>query len=153
LSTTMVAGPAQLSGFMPDDTLLNELREWFDAYDTVSAAVQVERMADMAVFPLNLVTDGSDGDAWCGQWNREQFVAAMGQAVDLGGRVEFDSARTALFVTASLAVVFTDSVMTVDGQASPQRLRYADILVKSQGRWAFQTMIQGGWADMLTAAS
>jgi hypothetical protein len=25
------------------------------------------------------------------------------------------------------------------------RLRYADLLVKRDGRWLFQTMVQGGW--------
>jgi hypothetical protein len=46
-----------------------------------------------------------------------------------------------------MAVVFTDSTMTADGHS--QRLRYADILLKRDGRWAFQTMIQSGWGDNL----
>jgi hypothetical protein len=46
-----------------------------------------------------------------------------------------------------MAVVFTDSTMTMDGRT--QQLRYADILIKQDGTWAFQTMMQGGWGDNL----
>lgn len=40
--------------------------------------------------------------------------------------------------------------MTVTGEDGPgQQMTYADILVRSGGTWAFQTMIQAGWGDML----
>lgn len=46
-----------------------------------------------------------------------------------------------------MVVVFTDSTMTAGGES--QQLRYADVLMKRDGAWAFQTMIQGGWGDNL----
>lgn len=46
-----------------------------------------------------------------------------------------------------MAVVFTDSAMTTGGRT--RRLRYADVLIRRDGRWAFQTMLQGGWGDNL----
>jgi hypothetical protein len=32
-----------------------------------------------------------------------------------------------------------------------QTMRYADVLVKVDGKWKFQTMAQSGWGDMLKA--
>lgn len=51
------------------------------------------------------------------------------------------------FLTNAMVVVFTDSTMTAGGES--QQLRYADVLIKRDGAWAFQTMIQGGWGDNL----
>ena len=41
----------------------------------------------------------------------------------------------------------TDSTMTAGDEK--RELRYADILIRRGGTWAFQTMIQGGWGDNL----
>lgn len=140
--------------FLPDTgyTATAEDREgldaWFADYDAASGKRDVERMADMAVFPLNLVSDDSAGDGRSAQWSREQFVAAMTQVMGEGSQdITFESTRTPVFLSSSMAVVFTDSTMTMDGHS--QQLRYADILLKRDGRWAFQTMIQGGWGDNL----
>jgi ketosteroid isomerase-like protein len=105
-------------------------------------------MADLAVFPLNLVSDDSAGDGRSAQWDRDRFVATMTHVMgDAGQDLTFESTRTPVFLSASMAVVFTDSTMTADGRS--QRLRYADILLKRDGKWAFQTMIQSGWGDNL----
>lgn len=61
--------------------------------------------------------------------------------------ITFESVRTPVFLSPAMAVVFTDSTMTSGG--TTQQLRYADILIKRDGRWAFQTMVQGGWGDNL----
>jgi hypothetical protein len=107
-------------------------------------------MADMAVFPLNLVSDDSQGDGRTAQWSREQFVDTMSQVMSEGGdeTISFESTRTPVFLSPSMAVVFTDSAMTVGGEK--RQLRYADILVRRGGTWAFQTMIQSGWGDALS---
>lgn len=151
MTTEFRTADASVTGYTPTPAEVAELHDWFTRYDGHGAAGRVERMADMADFPVNLVTDGSTGDAWTGSWNREEFVAATAQQVGDGStELSFDSTRVPFFLTGSLAIVFTDATMTAEGQT--HRMRYADILVKKDGAWSFQTMVQGGWADMLTAA-
>ncbi|MFC8424589.1 DUF4440 domain-containing protein [Streptomyces sp. NPDC057236] len=136
------------TGYTPTAEDRASLDSWFAEYDAASGKRDVERMADLAVFPLNLVSDDSAGDGRSAQWDREQFVAVMTQVMGGGGEdITFESTRTPVFLSPSMAVVLTDSTMTADGES--QRLRYADILLKRDGRWAFQTMIQGGWGDNL----
>lgn len=136
------------TGYTPTAEELTSIQEWFAAYDAHSAKRDVERMADLAVFPLNLVSDDSAGNGASAQWNRAQFIETMGQVMGGGSDdITFESTRTPVFLSPAMAVVFTDSTMTMDGQT--QQLRYADILIRRDGEWAFQTMIQGGWGDNL----
>ncbi|UFQ18041.1 MULTISPECIES: nuclear transport factor 2 family protein [Streptomyces] len=136
------------TGYMPTAEDRASLDAWFAAYDGHSAKRDVERMADLAVFPLNLVSDDSAGDGRAAQWDREQFVRTMTQVMGDGGEdIAFESTRTPVFLSPAMAVVFTDSVMTAGGET--RRLRYADVLIRRGGAWAFQTMIQGGWGDNL----
>ncbi|GAA3034599.1 nuclear transport factor 2 family protein [Streptosporangium longisporum] len=120
---------------------------WFAVYDAHSAKVDVERMADMAMFPLNVVTDGPDGDGLADRWTRERFTSTMAEVMGGGeqGDIEMRSVRTPHFLTANLVVVITDATVTMNGET--HGMRYADLLVKSGGQWVFQTMVQGGWAD------
>ncbi|MFJ9585290.1 nuclear transport factor 2 family protein [Streptomyces acidicola] len=136
------------TGYAPTDEDRASLDAWFAEYDAASAKRDVERMADMAVFPLNLVSDDAAGDGRSAQWDRERFVAVMTQVMGEGGEdITFESTRTPVFLSPVMAVVFTDSTMTMAGHT--QQLRYADILVRRGGTWAFQTMLQGGWGDNL----
>ncbi|GAB2807779.1 Cif family virulence factor [Streptomyces daliensis] len=136
--------------YSPTEEDRRSLDEWFARYDALAARGEVEAMASMAVFPMNLVTDGADGEAWTGQWDRAEYVRTMTAVMpeSAAQEVHFTSERTPHFLSGSLALVFTDSTMTVGD--STQRMRYADVLVKQGGEWRFQTMIQGGWADALT---
>lgn len=98
--------------------------------------------------PLNLVSDDAAGNARSAQWDREQYIATMTQVMGDGSDdISFESTRTPVFLSPAMAVVFSDSTMTMDGET--RQLRYADILVRRDGKWAFQTMIQGGWGDNL----
>ncbi|MDT9683225.1 nuclear transport factor 2 family protein [Streptomyces sp. TRM76323] len=136
------------TGYVPTAEDRAGLDAWFAEYDARSARRDVAGMADMAVFPLSLVSDDSAGEGRTAQWDRERFVATMtGVMGDGAGDIAFESTRTPVFLSPALAVVFTDSTMTADGET--RRLRYADVLVKRDGAWAFQTMIQGGWGDTL----
>ncbi|MFG3497107.1 nuclear transport factor 2 family protein [Streptomyces sp. NPDC047928] len=136
------------TGYTPTADDRAGLDAWFAEYDARSARRDVEGMADMAVFPLNLVSDDSAGDGRSAQWDRPHFVRTMTHVMGDGGQdIAFESTRTPVFLSASMAVVFTDSVMTTD--EGTRRLRYADILVRRGGSWAFQTMIQSGWGDNL----
>ncbi|MGW8374816.1 nuclear transport factor 2 family protein [Streptomyces sp. ODS28] len=137
------------TGYTPTEEDRAGLDAWFAAYDAASGKRDTERMAAMAVFPLNLVSDDSAGDGRSAQWDREQFVRTMTQVMGESGEedIAFDSVRTPVFLSPAMAVVFTDSTMTVEGRT--QQLRYADILVKRGGEWAFQTMVQPGWGDGL----
>jgi len=124
------AGP-----YVPTDEDLASVEAWFREYDACAARGDVERLADMAVFPLNVVSDDAAGEAVAAQWSR--------------GDVRIESTRTPHFLSASLVVVVTDAVVTWDGGGA--RTRYADLLVKIGGRWRFQTMVQSGWGDTLRA--
>ncbi|KUH36629.1 MULTISPECIES: DUF4440 domain-containing protein [Streptomyces] len=136
------------TGYAPTPEDRASLDAWFAEYDARSARRDVEGMADLAVFPLNLVSDDSAGDGRSAQWDREQFVATMTHVMGDGGDdITFESTRTPVFLSPAMAVVFTDSTMTAGG--TTRRLRYADVLVRRRGAWAFQTMIQGGWGDNL----
>ncbi|CAL9515908.1 MULTISPECIES: nuclear transport factor 2 family protein [unclassified Streptomyces] len=136
------------TGYVPTAEDRAGLDAWFAEYDARSARRDVEGMADMAVFPLNLVSDDEAGDGRSAQWDRERFTAVMTGVMGDGAEdITFESTRTPVFLSPSMAVVFTDSTMTAGGEK--RQLRYADILIKRGGSWAFQTMIQGGWGDNL----
>ncbi|MFD7663627.1 nuclear transport factor 2 family protein [Streptomyces sp. NPDC059788] len=136
------------TGYVPTDEDRAGLDAWFAEYDARSARRDVERMADLAVFPLNLVSDDSAGDGRSAQWDRAAYVATMTQVMGSGDEdITFESSRTPVFLSPSMAVVFTDSTMTLEGRS--RQLRYADVLVRRDGEWAFQTMIQSGWGDHL----
>ncbi|GAA3156087.1 hypothetical protein GCM10010521_50070 [Streptomyces rameus] len=136
------------TGYAPTAEDRASLDAWFAEYDAASGKRDVQRMADMAVFPLNLVSDDAAGNGRSAQWDRDRFTATMTQVLGEGSRdITFESTRTPVFLSSSMAVVFTDSTMTVDGRS--QQLRYADILLRRDGKWAFQTMIQEGWGDSL----
>ncbi|MFG3509274.1 nuclear transport factor 2 family protein [Streptomyces sp. NPDC047821] len=137
------------TGFTPSAEDRAGLDAWFAEYDAASARRDIERMADMAVFPLNLVSDDSAGHGRTAQWDRARFVETMSQVMggEGDGGMSFESTRVPVFLSPSMAVVFTDSTMTAGGEK--HQLRYADILVRREGTWAFQTMIQSGWGDNL----
>jgi hypothetical protein len=136
------------TGYTPSAEELASIQEWFAAYDAHSAKRDVGRMADMAVFPLNLISDDAAGNGASAQWDRRQFVETMSHVMGEGSDdISFESVRTPVFLSPAMAVVFTDSTMTMEGRT--QQLRYADILIKQDGTWAFQTMMQGGWGDNL----
>ncbi|MFF0062085.1 nuclear transport factor 2 family protein [Streptomyces sp. NPDC005279] len=136
------------TGYTATPAELASIEAWFAAYDAHSAKREIERMADLAVFPLNLVSDDSAGDGASAQWDRQQFIETMSQVMGDGSEdITFESTRTPVFLSPAMAVVFTDSTMTAAGQT--QQLRYADILIRRDGKWAFQTMLQSGWGDNL----
>ncbi|WP_436763567.1 nuclear transport factor 2 family protein [Streptosporangium sp. V21-05] len=139
--------PFGSGAFTPTAGDRESVEAWFAEYDAHSAKVDVERMADMAMFPLNVVTDGPGGDGLADRWTRERFTRTMAEVMGGGeaGDLTMDSVRTPHFLTANLVVVVTDATVTAGGEA--YGMRYADLLVKSGGRWVFQTMVQGGWAD------
>lgn len=147
---------AETAPYEPSEQDHREIEAWFAEYDAHAAKADVEAMASMALFPLNLVTDDArPGTGWSGQWNRDEYVrtmsGVMGGGEGGGEEVHFESRRTPHFLSASLAVVLTDSEMTAGGQT--HRMHYADVLVKQDGRWYFQTMIQGGWAAAMKGAT
>lgn len=136
------------TGYTPTPEELAEIDRWFAAFDALSAARDVEGMADMAVFPLNLISDDASGHGASAQWDRERYVATMKDVMGQGGEaLSFSSERTPVFLSPAMVVVFTDSVMTAGG--ATQRLRYADLLIRRADGWAFQTMLQSGWGENL----
>ncbi|GAB2830157.1 hypothetical protein GCM10027200_32050 [Lentzea nigeriaca] len=111
----------------------DEVMQWFAQWDELAVKGDVEKMADMALFPINTVTDGS-----ATSWDREKFIAEM--SAQLGSDVQMESTRTPHFINDNLAFVITDG--TINGYT----VRYGDLLVKVGDEWKFQTMVQEGWA-------
>ncbi|MCE6996667.1 nuclear transport factor 2 family protein [Saccharothrix sp. S26] len=133
----MSAVPGSGAGFTPTDEDVAGVLAWFEQWDALAVAKDVEAMADMALFPVNAVTDGS-----AQSWDRARFLTDM--AATLGdGDVHMESVRTPVFINADLVFVVTDATITA-GDFS-QVVRYGDLLVKADGKWLFQTMVQGGW--------
>ncbi|WP_158843745.1 nuclear transport factor 2 family protein [Saccharothrix deserti] len=133
----MHAVPGSGAGFVPTDEDVAGVLAWFEEWDALAVAKDVEAMAGMALFPVNAVTDGS-----AQSWDRERFLKDM--AATLGeGDVQMESVRTPVFINADLVFVITDATITA-GEFS-QVVRYGDLLVKTDGKWLFQTMVQGGW--------
>ncbi|WBB81803.1 DUF4440 domain-containing protein [Micromonospora sp. WMMD882] len=130
-------------GYAPGVEDLAALDAWFQRYDGYAAAGDVAGTASLALFPLNTVTDDAAGQGSARQLDRDEYLAMMGGVLGGAEDLQMDSTRTPYLLTPSLAVVFTEAEFTIDGQ--PQRVRYADVLVKVDGEWRFQTMIQGGW--------
>ncbi|MBA2891240.1 nuclear transport factor 2 family protein [Nonomuraea soli] len=120
------------------------IEKWFEDYDKLAETGDIEKLADMAVFPMNVVTDVPGGYAAAKQWTREEYVAAMKEAMG-GGTADLNlrSKRTPHHLTENLCLVETEATMTIEGQE--QTMRYADLLVRTEDGWAFQTMVQGGW--------
>ncbi|GAA4015052.1 hypothetical protein GCM10022247_42450 [Allokutzneria multivorans] len=133
--------------FSPGEQDVASVHAWFAEYDAHAAAGAVEKMADMALYPLNVVSDSAEGNGAAAQWSREGFVESMKHVVGGGGDVTMESVRNPIFLTDKLVVVVTEARFTT--AEGSQDVRYADILVKVDGKWLFQTMIQGGWGENL----
>ncbi|HET6298603.1 MAG TPA: nuclear transport factor 2 family protein [Kribbella sp.] len=138
--TQQVPGTA---GFVPTEADLASVVAWFERYDALAAALDYEGMADVAVFPLNEVTDDGKGHGKAEQLGRQAYLEQMAQVMGGGGDVKLETTRTPHFLSDSLVFVISDGTMTYEGHTQP--IRYGDLLLKIDGNWHFQTMVQGGW--------
>ncbi|MBP2478220.1 hypothetical protein JOF53_007092 [Crossiella equi] len=137
--------PTTGAGFTPSPEDVRGVLDWFDAYDRAAKEVAVARMADMALFPINVISTDESGNASAGSWTREVFIQRWTEILGSGGDVQMESVRTPHFVSAELVFVVSDATFTAEGFT--QTVRYGDLLVKRDGRWLFQTMVQGGWGE------
>lgn len=131
------------AGYAASEQETREVLDWFARYDALVAVSDLEAMADMAMFPLNEVTDDVEGHGIAGQCDRERFVAQMRDVVGGAGDAQLDSVRHPVFLSPSLVFVVTDATITAGGHTHP--MRYGDLLVKTAAGWRFQTMVAGGW--------
>ncbi|MEU8175830.1 nuclear transport factor 2 family protein [Microbispora hainanensis] len=130
--------------YEPSDEELKSVEDWFAAYDALAEQGAIERLADLAVFPMNLATDVPGGFAAVRQWTREEYVEAMREAMGGGtAGLGMESVRTPHFLSPNLVFVETTATMTIEGRR--ESMHYGDLLVRTQEGWAFQTMAQGGW--------
>ncbi len=133
-----------------DEKQRRSVDKWFATYDALSLSGDVEGMADMALFPIHVVTETSDGNGYAEDWTREQFVQTMREAMQETPKdMQMKTTRTPFFLSPNMVAIITDATFTMGDQT--QSTRYADILVKAGGDWKFQTMAQSGWGDMLRA--
>lgn len=132
-------------GYRPSPEDVRGVLDWFARYDALAAAVDLDGMADLALFPITTVTDGPNGEGHAETWDRATFTQRMGEVMGGAGDVEMDSVRTPHFLSPNLAFVVTDATFTIGGQR--QVVRYGDLLVRTGEGWRFQTMVQGGWGS------
>ena len=85
--------PTEGGAFVPTADDLAGIDAWFARYDALATAGDVEAMADMALFPLNLATDDAQGNGSAWQWTREQFISGMSHAVGPEGPPEGGPSR------------------------------------------------------------
>ena len=122
---------------------VREILGWFATYDARVEAGDLEGMADLAVFPLNEVTDDAAGLAVVGSRDRSSYIAQMEQVVSGSDGVEMSSTRHPIFLAPGLCFVVTDASFVSDG--NEMTMRYGDLLVRTSDGWKFQTMVAGGW--------
>ena len=135
--------------FQPSEKNMKSLMDWFAKYDGHVLKNELDRMADMAFFPIIVMTDDSAGNCVTQNWDRDTFKQAMdlaAQGVDVT-TLKIQNHRNPTFLSENLAVVVTDAVTTV-GETT-QQSRYVDIMVKQNGEWKYKSMAQAGWGDML----
>lgn len=137
--------PTTGAGFTPSSADIESVLAWFAAYDTAAGAGEIERMADMALFPINVVSTDAEGNASAGSWTRETFVERWTEILGGGQDVQMSSTRTPHFLSPDLVFVISDASFTVAGHT--QTVRYGDLLGRVDGQWKFQTMVQGGWGE------
>ncbi|GAA2211744.1 hypothetical protein GCM10009850_072040 [Nonomuraea monospora] len=130
--------------YEPSSEELASVEQWFAEYDALAEQGAIEKLADLAVFPMNLATDVPGGHAAVRQWTRKEYLEAMREAMG-GGTAGLDlrSKRIPHFLSPNLVVVETEATMTVEG--ARQEMHYADLLVRTEDGWGFQTMVQSGW--------
>jgi hypothetical protein len=140
--------PFTATGFTPSEQDTQSLLDWFARYDTHVQRNETDAMADMALFPIIVMTNDSVGDCVTQEWDRETFVQAMAMnTADADQEMELKNEREPVFLNSDLAIVVTNSTVTMDGEQ--QHMRYVDIMAKKDGQWRFKSMIQAGWGDML----
>lgn len=135
--------------FTPSEEDVKSLIDWFAKYQSHVLKNELDEMAAMAIFPLTVVTDDSDGNYVSQNWDVATFKQAMdltAQGVDLS-TVVIENDRNPIFLSKNLAIVISDAVTTIAGQR--QQSRYADVMVKQDGAWKYKSMVQSGWGDML----
>jgi hypothetical protein len=141
--------PFTKTGFTPSEEDIKSLMDWFAAYDASAEKNDVEAMSDKALFPITVITNDSHGNCITQEWDRTTFVQSMGMAMagTNPAEIKMENHREPVFLNKDLAVVITNSTVTIGDQV--QHLRYADVIVKMNGEWKFKSMIQAGWGDML----
>ena len=139
--------PLSATHFTPTTHDTETLLAWFERYDEHARRNDTAAMADMALFPLTVMTNDSAGECVVRQWDRDTFRQAMDMALAGPSSVEIANERRPVFLNRDLAVVVTDASVTVAGQT--RHMRYVDVMAKTGGEWRFTSMIQDGWGDML----
>ncbi|MEV6286681.1 nuclear transport factor 2 family protein [Kribbella sp. NPDC051770] len=133
-----------MPGYEPTAEDLASVQAWFATYDKLADARDYEAMADLAVFPLNGVTDDGKGNGSATQTSRAEYLEQMAHVMGGDDDVKLETTRTPHFLSDALVFVISDGTMTYAGETTP--IRYGDLLLKTEGGWKFQTMAQGGWA-------
>ncbi|MBZ2188873.1 hypothetical protein K8B33_07180 [Alcanivorax sp. JB21] len=138
----------KLAMFEPTSESKKEIDDWFVAYDELTRYFKFEEMADRGLFPMYVITDDSTGNGVTRTWSREDFITSMKSAMEnTPDDIQYNTVRKPYMINANVAIVLTEWRPNKDSDEGA--LKYADVLLKKDGEWRFQTMIQGGWGDFL----
>lgn len=129
--------------FVPSEAEVASVRAWFAEWDKLALAGDIEALADRSLFPVNTLTTDEQGNGVAESWDRPTFIERMTAATAGAEGVSMMSVRTPHFISADLVMVVTEAEIIAPEKTF--RARYGDILVKRQGSWVFQTMLQAGW--------
>ncbi len=125
-----------------------EITEWFKNYDDLIKKMDIEAMASQAAFPITVISDEPNGNGISRHWAKEDFVKAMTNAMaNTPKDLKYNTVRTPLFINENLVMVLTEWNMKANKKVT--KSKYADILVKEDGKWKFKTMVQAGWGEFL----
>jgi hypothetical protein len=139
---------AAAAGYQATAGEIAEVLAWFERYDALVAAADLEGMADMALFPINEVTDDAAGNGIAASCDRARFIEQMRRTVGAADpSTTTTSTRHPVFLGPALVFVVTDAEFRVGEQT--HRMRYGDLLVRRDGRWLFQTMVGAGWGEQM----
>ena len=112
----------QYPAYQPTDEDRASVLAWFEQYDALAQARDFAAMADMAVFPLNEVTDDGNGNASATQLDRAAYVAQMAEVMG-DGEYSMESTRTPHFLSDALVFVITDAVLDSRGSQAATAVR------------------------------
>lgn len=136
------------SGFEASEVQKKEIQDWFTKYDALTLKNDIEGMAAMAIFPLHVITHDSKGNGHTEAWKKEDFMQIMKESMaNTPKNTSMTAQRIPYFLSFDLVVVITKAGFSANGQINT--VKYADVLVREDGKWKFQTMAQAGWGDLL----
>lgn len=122
-----------------------EVEAWFAKYAEFSENNDIEGLAGMVQFPLQVVSRDAKGSGGVQSWNKDNFVKVMkGVLAKTPDDTESKSEHTPYFLSHDLVIIMTKTSGKSGGQKNIAKS--ADVLVRVGGKWMLQVTAQPGRA-------